>query len=74
MEKKKDLFPPVSDDIIKAIRESDAVAVTSHVNPDGDAVFSSLAMARNPLPWLGFSQHLVRMYVFSMMDHSSVRR
>ena len=46
MEKKKDLFPPVSDDIIKAIRESDAVAITSHVNPDGDAVFSSLAMAR----------------------------
>lgn len=46
MEKKKDLFPPVSESIIRAIRESDAVAVTSHVNPDGDAVFSSLAMAR----------------------------
>ncbi len=45
MEKRKSLFHPVSEEILEAIRKSESIALISHVNPDGDAVFSSLAMA-----------------------------
>ncbi len=40
----KNLFPPLSKEIVKLINERDSVAVVTHINPDGDAVYSSLAL------------------------------
>ena len=44
MEKKKSLFPPVSKEIIEEISRAGSIAVMAHVNPDGDAIYSCLAM------------------------------
>ena len=55
---KRNLFHPVSDAILNAIRESSEIAVISHVNPDADAIFSSLAM-ESILSQLGKKVHLL---------------
>ena len=39
------IFPPCDPRLVKAIREADSAAVIAHRNPDGDALYSSLAMA-----------------------------
>ena len=39
------IFPPCDPRLIRAIREADSAAVIAHRNPDGDALYSSLAMA-----------------------------
>ena len=44
MEKKKSLFRPINKELIDALKSSKSIAIISHINPDGDAVFSSLAM------------------------------
>ena len=38
------IFPPVDPRLLSALREKDAAVIIAHRNPDGDAVFSSLAM------------------------------
>ena len=45
MEKKKSLFHPIPEALIRAVEESSCIAIISHVNPDGDAIFSSLALS-----------------------------
>lgn len=45
MEKKKSLFHPIPEALIRAVEESSCIAILSHVNPDGDAIFSSLALS-----------------------------
>lgn len=39
------IFPEISDRILDAIRKHDEVVVIGHRNPDGDCIFSSLALA-----------------------------
>ena len=46
------IFPPVDPRLLSALREKDAAVIIAHRNPDGDAVFSSLAM-REILQTLG---------------------
>lgn len=41
-----ELFPEISEKIISAIERHDEVIVIGHRNPDGDCIFSSLALAR----------------------------
>ena len=70
---KRNLFHPVSDAILNAIRESSEIAVISHVNPDGDAIFSSLAM-ESILSQLGKKVHLLNDGPFKrreIMDYES---
>lgn len=40
------LFPEISPRILEAIRKHDEVVVIGHKNPDGDCIFSSLALGR----------------------------
>ena len=44
MEKKKSLFRPINKELINALKSSKSIAIISHINPDGDAIFSSLAL------------------------------
>ncbi len=46
------IFPPCDPRLIEAIRNTEAAAVIAHRNPDGDALYSSLAM-REVLSSLG---------------------
>ena len=40
------IFPPCDDRILEAIKKASSVVVIAHRNPDGDALYSSLAMER----------------------------
>ncbi len=40
------IFPPCDEKILKAIREAESAIVIAHRNPDGDALYSSIAMAK----------------------------
>ncbi len=53
----KTFFPKVSDNIVSTIRNSNTFAILSHMKPDGDAVYSSLAM-KNILNILGKKVYL----------------
>ena len=40
------IFPPCDNRILEAIKKASSVVVIAHRNPDGDALYSSLAMER----------------------------
>lgn len=57
MDRKRSLFHPISESLISAIKESSSIAIMAHVNPDGDAIFSSLGLA-NILKTIGKKVYL----------------
>ena len=40
------IFPPCDERLLQAIKECSCAAIIAHRNPDGDALYSSLAMGR----------------------------
>ena len=40
------IFPPINDRLVDTILSNGTFAVMSHIAPDGDAVFSSLALEK----------------------------
>lgn len=45
MEKNRNFFPKVSDELVGTIMDNDVFGIVSHVKPDADAIYSSLAMS-----------------------------